>query len=65
MVHSEGTYAYIVRMAKGGDCRVEKYYCNNCCQIFSVRMICPQCELPVETKIHIQVQHQDGKKDHR
>ncbi|WP_269475153.1 hypothetical protein [Bacillus sp. KH172YL63] len=41
---------------------MEKYYCKRCCQIFSQRLTCPTCELPVEAKIHIQVHHQDGKK---
>ncbi|CAN7350770.1 hypothetical protein [Rossellomorea sp. LjRoot5] len=44
---------------------MEKYYCKQCCQIFSDKKICPQCQLPVEAKIHIEVHHQQGKKDHR
>ena len=48
-----------------GENQMEKYYCKQCCQIFSEKMICPQCHLPVEAKIHIQVHHQQGKKDHR
>lgn len=53
------------RNEEEGDDQMEKYYCKQCCQIFSDKMMCPQCRMPVEAKIHIEVHHQQVKKDHR
>ncbi len=52
-------------MEREGEDQVQKFYCKQCCQIFSDKTICPQCRLPVEAEIYIQVHYHQGKKGHQ
>jgi hypothetical protein len=45
-----------------GGYPMEKFYCKQCCQIYSEKTVCPQCHIDVEGKINIHVQNGQGNK---